>query len=150
MPGFGAVKILFGAARDTGIVDQHIEFAEMAGSGGHDGSPTLLLGYIERFEPRRAANGIGHLPAFVLQDVGDDYVGAFAREHARRGCPHAGGCAGDNGNLARESHGCPPFFEWCSAAGEVRSAFLGESPYRFLMVLGKIGLRLKTEAQVHH
>ena len=40
--------------------------------------------------------------------------------------------------------------EWCSAAGEVRPALLGEGPYRFLVVLGKIRLRLTTEAQVHH
>ena len=29
MPGFGAVKILFGATRDAGIIDQYIELAEM-------------------------------------------------------------------------------------------------------------------------
>ena len=40
--------------------------------------------------------------------------------------------------------------EWCSVAGEVRPALLGKGPYRFLVVLGKIGLRLKAEAQVHH
>src|SRR5215472_2379781 len=37
-----------------------------------------------------------------------------------------------------------------STAGEVRPALLGEGPYRFLVVLGKIGLRLETEAQIHH
>jgi hypothetical protein len=110
VPGFGAVKILFGATRDAGIVDEHIELAEVPGGGGYDRGPTLLLGHIERFEPRRAANGICHLTAFVLQYVGDHYLGAFAREHARRGRPHPGGCAGDDGDLARESHGSPPFF----------------------------------------
>src|SRR5438128_11056310 len=44
-----------------------------------------------------------------------------------------------------------PFcFEGCSAAGEVRLALLGEGPYRFLVVLGKVRLRLETEAQIHH
>ena len=46
VPGFGAVEILFAAAGDAGIVDQHIEFAEMPGGGGHDSSPTLLFGHI--------------------------------------------------------------------------------------------------------
>src|SRR5262249_46549120 len=55
VPGFGAVKIPFGAARDAGVIDQHIEFAEMPGGGGHDGSPILLFSHIERFEPRRGA-----------------------------------------------------------------------------------------------
>jgi hypothetical protein len=58
---------LFGAARNAGIVDQHIELPEMPGGGGHDGGPTLLLGHIERFEPRRATNTIGYLSAFVLR-----------------------------------------------------------------------------------
>src|SRR5258707_12247892 len=40
-------------------------------------------------------------------------------------------------------------FEWCSAAREVRPTLLGEGPYRFLVVPGKIRLRLKSEAQVH-
>src|SRR6266478_4307238 len=40
--------------------------------------------------------------------------------------------------------------ECCSAAGEVRPALLGEGRYCFLVVLGKVRLRLKTEAQVHH
>ena len=46
VPGFGAVKILFGAARNAGIVDQHIEFAEVPGGAGHDSSPALLFGHI--------------------------------------------------------------------------------------------------------
>jgi hypothetical protein len=36
VPGFGAVKILFGATRDAGIVDEHIELAEVPGGGGYD------------------------------------------------------------------------------------------------------------------
>ena len=56
--------------------------------GGHDGGPALLFGHIKRFEPRRGTNGIRHLPAFVLQHVGDDHLGAFAREDSRRGRPH--------------------------------------------------------------
>src|SRR6202048_3464078 len=44
-----------------------------------------------------------------------------------------------------------PFaIEWCSAAGEVRPALLGEGPYCFLVILGKVRLRLETEAQIHH
>jgi hypothetical protein len=39
----------------------------MPGGGGHDGGPALLFGHIKRFEPRRGANGIGHLLAFVFQ-----------------------------------------------------------------------------------
>jgi len=108
VPSLSAVEILFGAARNSGIVDQHIELPEMLGGGGHDGGPTLLLGHIERFESRRGANSIGPLPAFVLQYVGNHHLGAFPREHARRGCPHAGCCAGNDGNLACQSHGRPP------------------------------------------
>jgi hypothetical protein len=110
VPGFGAVKVLFGATGDTGIVDQHIELAEMSSGGGHDGGPALLSGHIKRFEPCRGTDGIGHLPALVLQHVGDHYLGAFAREHARRGGPHAGRRAGNDGDFVREPHGCPPFF----------------------------------------
>ena len=79
----------------------------MPGGGGHDGGPALLLGHIKQFEPRRGADGIGHLPAFVLEHVGDDHFCTFTREQARRGCPHPGCRAGDDGDLARESH-C-----WC-------------------------------------
>jgi hypothetical protein len=99
--GFGAVKILLGAAGDAGIVDQHIELAEMLGSSGHDGGPVVLLGHIERFEPCRSADSLGHLPAFVLQHVGDYHLGAFACEHPRRGRPHAGRRARNDGHLAR-------------------------------------------------
>src|SRR5262249_52722153 len=42
---------------------------------------------------------------------------------------------------------CP---ESCLAAGEARPALLGEGPYPFLVVLGKVRLRLETEAQIHH
>src|SRR6266478_8392432 len=42
-----------------------------------------------------------------------------------------------------------PLLQWCSTAGEVRPALLGEGPYRFLVVLGKVRLRLETKAQVH-
>jgi len=66
------------------------------------------LGHIERFEPRRDPDGIGHLSAFMLQYVGDHHFGSFAREHARRGRPHAGCRAGNDGNLARQSHDFPP------------------------------------------
>src|SRR6516225_5615544 len=89
MPGFGAVEVLFGAARDAGIVDQHVELAEMAGSGSHDGGPTPFLGDIERFEPRRDTNTIRYLPTFVLQYIGNHHFGALACEHARRGGSHA-------------------------------------------------------------
>src|SRR4051812_20894055 len=74
IPGFGAVKILLTAAGDAGIVDQHIELAEMPRSGGHHGGPALLLGHIQQFEPCRGADAIGNLPAFVLEQVGDDYL----------------------------------------------------------------------------
>src|SRR5215467_2155754 len=43
-----------------------------------------------------------------------------------------------------------PCYEWYSAASEVRPALLGERPYRLLVVLGEIRLRLKAEAQVYH
>ncbi len=92
----------------------------MPGGGGHDDGPALLFGHIKRFEPRRVADGMGHLPAFVLQHVGDHHLGAFAREHARRGRPHAGCRTRDDGDLALESHGCfPPF---ASVGGSSRSA----------------------------
>ena len=78
----------------------------MPGGGGHHGCPALLFRHIKRLEPRRGANRIGHLPAFVLQHVGDHHFGAFAREHARRPRPHAGCRAGDDGDLVRESHFC--------------------------------------------
>ena len=57
--------------------------AGFAGGGGHDGGPALFFRHIKRLEPRRGANRIGHLPAFVLQHVGDHHFGAFAHEHAR-------------------------------------------------------------------
>jgi hypothetical protein len=44
VPSLGAVEVLFGAALNAGVVDEHIELAEMPGSGGHDGGPALLLG----------------------------------------------------------------------------------------------------------
>jgi hypothetical protein len=120
---FGAIKILFGAPRNAGIIDQHIELAEMPGGGGHDGGPALLFGHIKRFEPRRGADGIGHLPAFVFQHVGDDHPGPFARENPRRGRAHAGCRAGDDGDLVRESHGCLPF---ASSADYLTTALLTE------------------------
>ena len=66
------------------------------------------IGASARVEPRRDPDGIGHLSAFMLQYVGDHHFGSFAREHARRGRPHAGCRAGNDGNLARQSHDCPP------------------------------------------
>jgi hypothetical protein len=72
---------------------------------------------------RRGADGIDDLPAFVLQHVGDHHLGAFAREHARRRRPHAGCRAGDDGDLARESHGCLSF---CFPGGIV-SQLLGSA-----------------------
>src|SRR6266436_3636636 len=43
-----------------------------------------------------------------------------------------------------------PLPQWCSTAGEVRPTLLGEGPYCFVVVLGKVRLRLQAEAQVHH
>jgi hypothetical protein len=54
----------------------------MPGSGGNDGGPALLFGHIDRFEQRRGADRIGHLPAFALQYIGDNHLGAFSREQA--------------------------------------------------------------------
>jgi hypothetical protein len=51
--------------------------------------------------PCRGADSLGHLPAFVLQHVGDYHLGAFACEHPRRGRPHAGRRARNDGHLAR-------------------------------------------------
>jgi hypothetical protein len=102
----------------------------MLGGSGHNGSPALLLGHIERFEPRRGPNGIGHLSAFVLQDVGDHYVGAFAREHPCRGCPHAGCCAGNDGDFVRESHCCLLPLAWNVAQRPMKFAlrFCAKAP----------------------
>src|SRR5207237_7907061 len=52
MPGFGAVEILFGAARDAGIVDQNIERAKFPDSGGDDRGPALFFSDIKQFEAR--------------------------------------------------------------------------------------------------
>src|SRR5207248_5657109 len=80
VPGFGTVKVLFGAARNTGIVDQHIELAEMSDDGGHYGGPVLFFGDIEGLEPRRVADGIGHLLAFILKHFHDHNLGTSASE----------------------------------------------------------------------
>jgi len=50
------------------------------------------------------ANAIGHLAAFLLQYIGDHYLGAFAREHTPRDCPHAGYRA-DYGPVAAQRWG---------------------------------------------
>jgi hypothetical protein len=57
----------------------------------------------------RGANRIGHLPAFVVQRVGQHHFGAFAHEDARRGRADALCRAGDDGNFARKSHDCLSF-----------------------------------------
>src|SRR5215470_863010 len=141
MPGFGAVEVLFGAARDAGIVDQHVEFAEMAGSGSHDGGPTPFLGDIELLEPRRDTNTIGYLPTFVFQYVRNHYLGAFACEHARRGGSHAGCRAGDDGDLASESHRYPPPLSGASSLSPGRAlkevaATRAETVFGITVVLG--------------
>ena len=121
VPGFGAVKILFGAAGDAGIVDQHIELAEMPRGGGHDGGPVLLFRHIKRFEARRGADIISDFSAFVLQHVGDHHLGAFARKHARRGHSHPRCRAGDDCDLACKSH-C-----WFPFCGRSASQLLGST-----------------------
>jgi hypothetical protein len=48
--------------------------------------------------------------AVQLQHVGDHQFGAFAHEHACRGCAHARCRAGDDDDLARKSHDRLSFF----------------------------------------
>jgi hypothetical protein len=113
-------QVLFRAARDARIVDQHIELAKMTGGGGHDGGPVLLFGNIERLEPRRGTMLLATCRPSCSSTSAITTL-APTREYACRGCPHAGYGAGDDGDFARESHCDPPFALncGCSAAGEV-------------------------------
>src|SRR5689334_9925625 len=93
-----------GSAGNVGIVDQHIELAELSGRGGRHFGPAPFFGDFERFKPRRGTDAIGHPTAFMLQHVGDHHLGAFARKQAGGGRPYAGRRTGNDGNFARKSH----------------------------------------------
>src|SRR5262249_43509543 len=107
MPSLDAVEILFGAARNAGIVDQHIELAEMSGGGGHDGGPALLLSHIERFKPR-PPHPLPPPRAPLPQCVAAPPLAPFAGKLAPGAPPHAVCGAKNVGYFARQSHDCPP------------------------------------------
>jgi hypothetical protein len=73
----------------------------MLGGRGDHRVPTLLARDIEPFEPRLSADCFGDLSAFPLKYIGDHDLGAFPREEARRGRPHAGCSTGDDRYFVR-------------------------------------------------
>ncbi len=104
MPSLGAVKVLFRAAGNAGVVHQHIQLAEMPRSGRHHGGPAFLVCDIEPLEERSWPDCIDHLPTFMLEHIGNDHLGAFAGEHACGGSTHARSGTAYDGDLACQSH----------------------------------------------
>jgi hypothetical protein len=123
VPRLGAVKILFGAAGDTSIIDQHIEFAEVSGGGGHDGGPALLICHIKRFEPRRGAGGIGHCRASCSSTSAITTLAPSRANMRAVAAPMPDAAPEMMATLSRESHGCLPF---ASSADYLTTALLTE------------------------
>ena len=74
----------------------------------------------------------------VSRHVSDHYLGAITREHTRRAALIPDDPPEMMATLPASLMADPRLFERCSAAGEFRPALLGEGPYRFLVVLGKV------------
>jgi hypothetical protein len=90
-------------ARHTGIVDHHVETAEMAGDLGNQPLDHLRVAHVEGPAPRLAAFGadVGRHRLGVFRPyVGHRHSGAFPRKDVGGGAPHAAGGAGDQDDLA--------------------------------------------------
>ena len=72
MPRRCAVKILLGATRDAGVVDQNIQLAEMSARGVDYGGPVRLVGDLELFEAGIGTDRCRDLLALLLRDIRDD------------------------------------------------------------------------------
>ena len=97
---------------DAGIADQHVDAAERLDDLGGAGVHLLFVGDVHGDADRALAarvdllrGGIGRL----LVEVGDDDLGAFAREHDGDFLADAARGTGDDGNLVLQTHRSCPF-----------------------------------------
>ena len=83
---------------DAGIRHQHVEPLKTLLDLGDDLDPALLVGdvlpQIDRFAAG-ARDGLHHIGAAAIVDVGDDHLRALARERRRTRRADAGRAAGD-------------------------------------------------------
>ena len=91
-----------------------------------------FFGYVETLEAGLSAVGpdrVGDRLAFGLQHVGDDDLGALAREQPRRGGSHPGRRPGDDGNLVLQTHGISSRLRHplCMAGSLTSTVFNGRS-----------------------
>ena len=90
-----------------GVVDQHVDAAELGDGGVDEALAVLGAGDVGRYRQRAAAEG-AHLGRDRRQLVGaarrQRDVGALARQGEGDVAPHAGADAGDDGDAVLEQH----------------------------------------------
>ena len=88
---------------DPGVVDQHVQPAEVGGGRRDRVLPAALVGHVEVHEPVAVAlQRVGDLRAEVVLEVGDDDPGAGRGQGLRHAFAEALGASGDEGRAAGE------------------------------------------------
>ena len=112
VPGRRVIEILLGRARDSGIVDQHVEMAMVGQDAVDEALPLPLVGDVEMGIARLPARLVDvgdHRLALLVEQVGDDNrLGAFAGKQAGSRGTHAAGRTTDQGNLVLHAHRFSP------------------------------------------
>ncbi len=85
---------------DAGVVDQHVELAEVVDRGGHRGFPLVGLGDVEVDIARGVADLVGQRLAFVVEDVADHHLGALADQRPGMSSSHPPSAAADQCNFS--------------------------------------------------
>ena len=97
----GQIEVLQLPERDgAGVVDQHVELAELAGGDRDRGFPLVGLGDVEVHVARGVTDLVGQRLALVIEDVADHHLGAFRDEQARIFGAHPACAATDERDLS--------------------------------------------------
>ncbi len=103
----GGLGVAVGREHDAGVVEQHVEPAEVL-DGRVDHGPHLVLGGDvggERLGPAaRGGDLVGHRVGAVVVAVDAHDGGSLARHESGRVGPDATGRTGDDGHLPLELH----------------------------------------------
>ena len=120
--GLGDLVGELGAAGDAGIVDQHVDAAEVVGDLVDGAGDVGLAGDVDMPVAGVAAvvgDGVGECLAFAVHAVEDRDRRAFFRQSLHAGMADADRAAGDDAGLALDTiHRTPPS-RWWRHAGSV-------------------------------
>ena len=90
---------------DAGVVDQHVDVAELLAAGVDDGGPVRFAGHVVMAVDGRVAEVLGDGLALLVEHVAEDDLGAFGDEQPGFGFSLTSGRSADQGHFAGQPAG---------------------------------------------